>query len=257
MRRGFATGQVMVVLVTASPVFPSKNNFVKALRQKHPEITTIIQNLNDRETSMVLGDREKVLYGKGYIEDVLCGCTFRISSKSFYQVNPVQTEKLYAKAVEAAGLTGKEFVVDAYCGIGTIGIIASRKAGRVIGVELNQDAVRDAVENAKRNRIKNIRFYHNDAGVFMEEMASSGEHVDVVFLDPPRSGSTEAFIQSVAVMGPDRVVYVSCNPETLARDLKVFEKVGYRAEEVWAVDLFPHTGHVETIVILSHKKPTV
>ena len=251
VRRGFATGQVMVVLVTASPVFPSKNNFVKALRQKHPEITTIIQNLNDRETSMVLGDREKVLYGKGYIEDVLCGCTFRISSKSFYQVNPVQTEKLYAKAVEAAGLTGKEFVVDAYCGIGTIGIIASRKAGRVIGVELNQDAVRDAVENAKRNRIKNIRFYHNDAGVFMEEMASSGEHVDVVFLDPPRSGSTEAFIQSVAVMGPDRVVYVSCNPETLARDLKVFEKVGYRAEEAWAVDLFPHTGHVETVCLLS------
>lgn len=250
VRRGFATGEIMVVLVTASPIFPSKNNFVKALRQKHPEITTIIQNLNDRATSMVLGDREKVLYGKGYIEDVLCGCTFRISSKSFYQVNTVQTEKLYAKAVEAAGLTGKEFVVDAYCGIGTIGIIASKRAGKVIGVELNPDAVRDGVENAKRNGIKNIRFYHKDAGAFMEEMAASGEHVDVVFLDPPRSGSTEAFIRSVAVMRPDRVVYVSCNPETLARDLGMFEKTGYRACEAWPVDLFPHVGHIEVVCCL-------
>ena len=138
VKRGFATNQVMVVLVTASPVFPSRNNFVKALREKHPEITTIIQNINDRGTSMVLGDREKVLFGKGYIEDVLCGYTFRISSKSFYQINPVQTEKLYAKAMELAGLTGKETVIDAYCGIGTIGMVASAKAKTVIGVELNR-----------------------------------------------------------------------------------------------------------------------
>lgn len=254
VRRGFATGQVMVVLVTVSPVFPSRNNFVRALREKHPEITTIIQNLNDRDTSMVLGDKEKVLYGKGYIEDVLCGCTFRISSRSFYQVNPVQTEKLYLKAIEAAGLTGKETVIDAYCGIGTIGIVASKKAKQVIGVELNRDAVRDAVENAKRNEVKNIQFYNNDAGRFMVNMAADGERADVVLMDPPRSGSTEEFIGSVAEMAPERVVYVSCNPETLARDLKIFGEKGYRAVEAWPVDLFPWTGCVETCVLLSRKK---
>lgn len=253
VRRGFSTGQVMVVFVTSSPIFPSRNQFVRVLREKHPEITTIVQNLNDRDTSMVLGDKEKVLYGKGYIEDVLCGCTFRISSKSFYQVNPVQTEKLYAKAIEAAGLMGKETVIDAYCGIGTIGIIASRKAGKVIGVELNQDAVRDAVFNARRNKIDNIQFYTNDAGRFMVDMAGQGERADVVFMDPPRSGSTEEFIESVTRMKPKRVVYVSCNPQTLARDLKVFERKGYRAEGGWPFDLFPHTEHVETVCLLTRK----
>ncbi len=253
VKRGFATNQVMVVLVTASPVFPSRNNFVKALREKHPEITTIIQNINDRGTSMVLGDREKVLFGKGYIEDVLCGYTFRISSKSFYQINPVQTEKLYAKAMELAGLTGKETVIDAYCGIGTIGMVASAKAKTVIGVELNQDAVRDAVENAKTNQVKNIQFYNNDAGRFMVNMAANGEHVDVVLMDPPRSGSTEEFIKAVAIMKPEKVVYVSCNPETLARDLKVFKTKGYVAKEDWPFDLFPHTGHTENVCLLLRK----
>lgn len=250
VKRGFATGEVMVVLVTASPIFPSKNNFVKALRAKHPEITTIIQNVNDRNTSMVLGDKEKTLYGKGYIEDVLCGCRFRISSKSFYQINPVQTEVLYNKAIELAGLTGKERVIDAYCGIGTIGIIASKKAGQVIGVELNKDAVRDAVVNAKCNEIKNISFYCNDAGKFMVGMAEQGEKADVVFMDPPRSGSTEEFIDSVSKMGPKRVVYVSCGPETLERDLTYFEKKGFVAKEAWGVDLFPMTEHTESIVLL-------
>ena len=253
VKRGFATNQVMVVLVTASPVFPSRNNFVKALREKHPEITTIIQNINDRGTSMVLGDREKVLFGKGYIEDVLCGYTFRISSKSFYQINPVQTEKLYAKAMELAGLTGKETVIDAYCGIGTIGMVASAKAKTVIGVELNQDAVRDAVENAKTNQVKNIQFYNNDAGRFMVNMAANGEHVDVVLMDPPRSGSTEEFIKAVAIMKPEKVVYVSCNPETLARDLKMFKTKGYVAKEDWPFDLFPHTGHTENVCLLLRK----
>ncbi len=251
VRRGFVTGEIMVVFVTASPVFPSRNNFIRVLREKHPEITTIIQNLNDRNTSMVLGDKEKVLYGKGYIEDVLCGCTFRISSKSFYQVNPVQTEKLYKRAIEAAGLTGKETVIDAYCGIGTIGIAASGKAGRVIGVELNQDAVRDAVANARRNGVDNIQFYHNDAGKFMATMARDGEGADVVFMDPPRSGSTEEFIEAVALMGAKRVVYISCNPETLARDVKVFGKKGYEALGAWAFDMFPFTGNCEVVVSLS------
>lgn len=254
VKRGFATGEIMVVLVTASPVFPSRNNFVKALREKHPEITTIIQNINDRGTSMVLGDQEKTLYGKGYIEDTLCGCTFRISSKSFYQVNPVQTEVLYKKAIEAAGLTGEETVIDAYCGIGTIGIIASKSAGKVIGVELNSDAVRDAVQNAKTNHITNIQFYNNDAGRFMVNMAAQGEQADIVLMDPPRSGSSEEFIHSVAIMKPKKVVYVSCNPVTLERDLQMFEKNGYRAEGAWPVDMFPMTECVEVVCLLSNRK---
>lgn len=248
-----ATGEIMVVLVTASPVFPSRNNFVKALRTKHPEITTIVQNVNNRGTSMVLGDKETVLYGPGFIVDVLCGCRFRISSKSFYQVNPVQTELLYNLAIQAAGLTGKETVVDAYCGIGTIGIVASAHAKEVIGVELNKDAVRDAVTNAKMNQVKNIRFYANDAGRFMVQMASEGAKADVVFLDPPRSGSTEEFIKAVKVLSPKRVVYISCGPETLARDLKVFEKCGYKAKEAWGVDMFPFSGHCEVCVKICRK----
>ncbi len=251
VKRGFATGEIMVVLVTASPVFPSRNNFVKALRQKHPEITTVIQNINGRDTSMVLGDREQVLYGKGYIEDVLCGCRFRISARSFYQVNPVQTEVLYSKAMEYAGLTGKETVVDAYCGIGTIGIVASRKAKQVTGVELNPDAVRDAVRNVRANKIDNIRFYQGDAGDFLQKMAANGEKADVVFMDPPRSGSTERFMAAAAAMGPKRIVYVSCGPDTLARDLKYLRKKGYRVEKGVGVDLFPWTGHCEVIVSLS------
>lgn len=252
IRRGFTTGEIMVVLVTSSPIFPSKNNFVKALRQKHPEITTIIQNINGRDTSMVLGDKEHVLYGKGYIEDLLCGYRFRISSKSFYQINPVQTEVLYKKAMEAAGLKGRERVIDAYCGIGTIGIVASSHAKEVIGVELNRDAVRDAVENAKINGVKNIKFFCNDAGKFMVKMAESGERADVVFMDPPRTGSSEEFIDSVAKLGPEKVVYVSCGPDSLVRDLEVFRKKGYEARKGWGVDLFPFTNHVEAVIMMTY-----
>ena len=252
IKRGFATGEIMVVLVTASPVFPSKNNFVKALRAKHPEITTVIQNINGRGTSMVLGDKEHILYGKGYIEDVLCGCTFRISSKSFYQINPIQTEHLYEKAITLAGLTGKERVIDAYCGIGTIGLIASRYAKEVIGVELNKDAVKDAIANAKRNDIKNTKFYCEDASKFMIQMAQQGQKADVVFLDPPRSGSTEAFIDSVAVLSPKKVVYISCHPETLERDVSYFKKKGYVAKECYPFDLFPWTGHVESVIMMTY-----
>lgn len=158
VRRGFSTGEIMVVLVTVSPIFPSKNNFVKALRKEHPEITTVVLNVNDRQTSMVLGDRNIVLYGPGFIKDRLMGLTFRISPSSFYQVNPVQTEVLYGKAMEFAAMTGKERVIDAYCGTGTIGIIASGNARDVIGVELNRDAIRDARMNARENKIRNVRF---------------------------------------------------------------------------------------------------
>ncbi len=248
VRTARATGEIMVVLVTASPVFPSKNNFVRALRKAHPEITTVIQNINNRGTSMVLGDKEHVLYGPGYIVDRLCGFRFRISPKSFYQVNPIQTEALYRLAVDAAGLTGKETVVDAYCGTGTIGIVASAKAKEVIGVELNRDAVRDAVSNARLNAVKNIRFYANDASRFMMQMAAEGGRADVVLMDPPRSGSTAEFIHAVGVLRPGSVVYVSCSPETLARDLELFEKKGYHAKEAWGVDLFPMTRHVEVVI---------
>ena len=250
VKRGFATGQIMVVLVTASPVFPSKNNFVKALRQKHPEITTIVQNINGRGTSAVLGKQEQVLYGKGYIEDSLMGLKFRISARSFYQINPVQTEVLYGKALELAGLKGKETVIDAYCGIGTIGLLAAKKAGNVIGVELNPDAVRDAIGNAKGNKITNARFFSGDAGEFMIDMADQEEKADVVFMDPPRSGSTEAFLDAVARLAPKTVVYISCGPETQARDVKYLLKKGYRAEGAWPVDMFPMTDEIENICLL-------
>ena len=241
IRRGFTTGEIMVVLVLGSPVMPSKNNFVKALRKLHPEITTVVLNVNDKRTSMVLGDRETTIYGKGYIEDVLCGLTFRISSKSFYQINPVQTEKLYGKAMELAGLTGKERVIDAYCGIGTIGMVAAKSAKEVIGVELNPDAVRDAIKNAKRNQMKNIRFYQDDAGRFMEKMAAKGEKADVVFMDPPRSGSTEQFMKSAVTLAPQKIVYISCDPQTQARDLKYLTKHGYKAMGAYPYDMFPFT----------------
>lgn len=251
VRRGFSTGEIMVVLVLGSPILPSKNNFVKALRKLYPEITTIIINVNNKKTSMVLGEKETVIYGKGYIEDVLCGQTFRISPKSFYQVNPVQTEKLYAKAIELAELTGKERVIDAYCGIGTIGICAADRAKEVIGVELNRDAVRDAVRNAKTNGKKNVTFYTADAGKIMVQMAEQGEHANVVFMDPPRSGSDETFMSAVVQLHPERIVYISCNPETQARDLKYFTSHGYRAQGTYPFDCFPFTAHTEVIVNLS------
>ena len=222
IRTGYHSGQIMVVLVLGSPILPSKNNFVKALRKLHPEITTIVLNVNGQKTSMILGEKETVLYGKGYIEDELCGKTFRISSKSFYQVNPVQTEKLYGKAIELAGLTGKERVID-------------------------------AIVNAKRNGIKNVCFYHNDAGIFMRQMAEAGEHVDVVFMDPPRSGSDEKFLSSVLTLKPEKIVYVSCEPTTLARDLKYLTKHGYKAVRAVPFDMFPATEHVETVCLLSRK----
>ena len=252
VKRGFVSGQVMVVMVTVSPILPAKNNFVKALRKAHPEITTILQNVNNRATSMVLGESEKVLYGPGYIEESLCGCVFRISAKSFYQINPVQTEVLYNKAIELAGFTGKETVVDAYCGTGTIGLIAAKRgAGHVTGVELNRDAVRDAISNAKRNGIKNVYFYNADAGEFLSAMADEGETVDVVLMDPPRAGSDERFLTSLAGLAPKKIVYISCNPETLQRDLQFLVRAGYHVQEIQPVDMFPHTNHVETVVLLS------
>ena len=253
LRRGFRTGEIMVVLVIADPVFPSKNNFVKALRTAHPEITTVVLNINDKRTSMVLGEREKTIYGPDFIRDELCGLTFRISPKSFYQVNPVQTEQLYETAIRFAGLCGTEKVLDAYCGIGTIGMIAARASAQVTGVELNRDAVRDARLNARENGIKNIRFFEGDAGEWLQAAAAEGLKPDVVFMDPPRAGSDEAFLGSLVQTAPERVVYVSCEPETLARDLRYLTKHGYAVQKIQPFDQFPFTAGIETVVLLSRR----
>ena len=254
VRRGFKTGEVMVVLVLGSPIMPSKNNFVKALRKAHPEISTVVLNVNDKRTSMILGEKESTIYGKGFIRDELCGCSFRISPKSFYQVNPIQTEILYQTAIDFAKLTGKEEVIDAYCGIGTIGMVAAKHAKKVIGVELNADAVRDARMNAKENKMTNIEFRQGDAGDFMVAMAEKGQKMDVVFMDPPRAGSDEKFLSSVVKLAPEKVVYISCNPVTLERDLKYMVKHKYEVKKIQPVEMFPFTGHVETVCLLSRVK---
>jgi 23S rRNA (uracil1939-C5)-methyltransferase len=248
VKRGFQSGEVMVVLVSAKPAFPSVRNFVGALLEKHPEITTVILNVNPYATNLVLGPNERVLYGKGYIEDTLCGKVFRISAKSFYQINPVQTEVLYGKAMEFAALQKTETAIDAYCGVGTIGLVASDYAGQVIGVELNRDAVRDAIANCKRNGVRNARFYCADAGDFMTAMAGDGEQADVLFMDPPRAGSSPEFLRAAVKLAPQRIVYISCNPETQARDLAHLTKSGYKVRAIQPVDMFPHTNHVETVV---------
>lgn len=256
IRVGKATKQMMVVIVTASPIFPNKNNFVKELRKLHPNIDTIVQNINQRGDSMVLGDRDVTLFGKGYIEDVLCGLKFRISPSSFYQINAAQTEKLYSYAVEKAKITKDMTVLDTYCGIGTIGMIAAKHAKEVIGVEVNKAAVKDARVNAKVNEIANIRFFEQDATEFMLNLAEENASPDVVFMDPPRSGSTTKFLTALTKMNPKRIVYVSCNMETLSRDLEEFLKMAkeYQVMEIQPFDCFCFTEHVETVVLLSREK---
>ncbi len=254
VKTGFASNEIMVVLVVSSQIFSGKNNFVRALTKKHPEITTIIMNVNNRRTSMILGDQEKVLYGKGYIEDTLCGYVFQISSKSFYQINPIQTEILYNKAIEMAKFTGNEKVLDAYCGIGTISIIVSGKVKDVIGVELNKEAVKDAIKNAKRNKISNVYFYNDDAGDFMVKLAKGKQSVDTVIMDPPRSGSDEKFLSALIQLSPKQIIYISCNPVTLDRDLKFLTQKSYVVKEIQPVDMFPETYHTESCVKIERLK---
>ncbi|MBR4241318.1 MAG: 23S rRNA (uracil(1939)-C(5))-methyltransferase RlmD [Eubacterium sp.] len=253
IRKGFKSGEIMVVIVTASPVFPSKSNFVKALLKKHGEITTVVQNINTTDTNLFLGEQSKILYGKGYIEDILCSCTFRISPASFYQVNPVQTEILYKTAIDYAALSGTEAVFDAYCGTGTIGIIASKSAKQVLGVELNKNAVKDAVINAKKNKCENIFFIEADAAQLINELAKEKEHFDVVFMDPPRAGASRKFLLSLLKLKPQKIIYISCNPKTLARDLETLTEKEYKAEIIQSVDMFPFTEHIETVVKLIKK----
>lgn len=253
IRTSQTTGEVMLVLVTASPVFPAKKNFVHAITEQHPYITTIIQNINKGTTPLTLGDRDIIMYGKGYITDELCGCRFRVSPHSFYQVNPEQTEKLYAQAISCAELKKGDKVIDAYCGTGTIGLIAAKSGADVAGVELNAEAVKDAVSNAKLNKLDNIRFYNEDAGEFMTKLADAGESCDTVFLDPPRAGTTEEFVDSLGKLRPEKIVYVSCKIETLERDLKCLAKIGYKAQLIQPVDMFPHTTGIENVVLLKRK----
>lgn len=251
VRRAFSTGQTMVVLVAVSPIFKNQTPFLAELLRRFPEITTVVLNVNDRFGPVVLGARNKTLYGSGAIEDVLCGKRFRISPASFYQINPVQTEKLYAKAAEFADLRGDETVLDAYCGIGTIGLSVCDRVKQVIGVEINRDAVRDAIANARLNGVKNAWFTAGDAGRFMEQMVEDGQRPDLVFMDPPRAGSDRRFLESLLRVSPRRVVYISCDPETLKRDLEILTAGGYRVRRIQPVDMFPMTEHIECVVSLA------
>ncbi len=251
IRRGFSTGEILVVLVLTSQILPGKNNFIKALRALHPDITSIVININDQDTSMVLGERSITIYGPGFIRDRLCGLTYRISPASFYQINPVQTEILYKTAIQYADLKKRDIIVDAYCGIGTIGLTAASRVSRLIGIELNADAVKDARVNAAANNITNADFINADASEYLNSMAEEGQHADVIFMDPPRSGSTEVFMKAAVRLAPRSIVYISCGPESLKRDLTFLTKHGYKVMKLQPVDMFPQTVHVETVVLLS------
>ena len=258
-RVGKYTGEVMVCLIINGNKLPHQDKLVEMLKKATDVETTykiksICLNINKDKTNRILGEKVVPIYGQTYIEDRIGNITYRISPLSFYQVNPKQTEMLYRKALSYAALTGRETVLDAYCGTGTIGMIASDSAKQVIGVELNPDAVRDARNNAKGNGIKNITFYQNDAGKFLLEMADQGAKLDVLLMDPPRSGSSEAFLSAVSRMKPGKIVYISCNPETLVRDLKYLVKNGYQVEKSVAVDMFPFTESCEAVCLLTKKE---
>ena len=246
-----ATSQAMVVLVTGTSPFTKARAFTEALLEMRPDITTVVQCINTTDVPLFMDGRETVLYGSGFMEDVIGGIRFRVSAKSFLQINPTQTEKLYGLALENAGLTGKETVLDAYCGVGTMSLLAAGRAKRVIGVEINESAVENAAQNASLNGIRNAEFHAADAGEYMNNLLRQRTKVDVVLLDPPRAGCSEKFLKSLIRLAPEKIVYVSCNPDTLGRDAITLRKGGYRVERVTPVDMFPFTTHVETVCLLS------
>lgn len=252
MRKSLSTGDVMVVLVFGTPSFRFAKDFANSLMNMNPEIKTVAKQVNGEKTSMVLSDAPvEILRGPGYITDRIFDLEFRISPSSFFQVNVRQTEALYSMAVRMAALSGRESVLDAYCGTGTIALVSSRKASSVVGVELNPAALDNARENAGLNGIGNVTFVNADASVFCKQMAKEKKHFDVAFLDPPRSGSDERFLAALIRLGPERIVYISCNPETQERDCRYLEKFGpYRLVAVQPVDMFPRTMHVETVALL-------
>ncbi len=258
VRVGHESGEVLVTLVTNDPDFKGGRNFARELLKRCPEITTVVQNVNERSTNAILGDRERTLLGPGFILDTLCGLSFRISSHSFYQVNSTQTEVLYRTAIDAAlegGASRGATIVDAYCGTGTIGLAVAARGEdvRVVGVDSVEAAIRDARQNAAHNGIENAEFVVGDAGSFLRRYAAEGRRADVLMMDPPRAGSTEEFLEAAAGLAPERIVYISCNPETQARDATFLCDRGYRLRSIQPVDMFPHTPHVETVVLMSRK----
>jgi 23S rRNA (uracil1939-C5)-methyltransferase len=250
IRQGEKTGELMVCLVATSGKIPQSDDLVSALRDAVPHLTSVMVNINRKDTNVVLGDTGFALYGKPYIQDVLCGLTFRLSPLSFYQVNRTQAQRLYTLAAEKAAVTGNEVLLDMYCGTGTIGLTMARSAKELIGVEVVPQAVEDARLNAENNDIHNARFIAADAAKAAKLLETEGIKPDVVVLDPPRKGCDEELIHTVCRMAPSRVVYVSCDPATLARDIRRFSENGYTAEEVTPVDMFPRTAHIETVALL-------
>ncbi len=253
-RIGFTTGEVMVVIVAACRYFPGKDELVKRLRETKNEIMSIVLNVNDKRTNVILGQECITLWGRNYITEVLGSLKFRISPLSFFQVNPAQTLVLYQKAVEYAGLKGDETVIDAYCGTGSISLFLAGRAAKVYGIEVVEAAVKDARANAKINGIENAEFITGLAEEVMPHLYREGVRPHAVVLDPPRKGCDRGLLDAVVSMQPERVVYVSCNPATLARDLKYLDGRDYRTHEVQPVDMFPHTAHVETVVLMINIK---
>ena len=252
IREAAATGEAMAVINGADSVFPAKRTFSSALQKACPTLTTAVCTVNRDPQKLFTGKQSEVLFGEGRITDVLCGERFLLSPSSFYQINHDQTENLYTKAIELAALTGSETVLDAYCGIGTIGIIASRNAKEVHAVELNPAAIADAKRNAKLNGIENIRFTAADSRDYAKTLAEKGARVDAAFIDPPRAGCSASFLNSLAKLSPDRIVYISCNPETQARDIRVLGRLGYKAQVCYPYDMFPHAHHCESICLLTY-----
>lgn len=251
VRHAAATGEVMVCVVANREKLPREDALAALLQARVPGLKSVILNTNTRAGNAILGEKQRTIWGADAIEDVLCGLRFRISPKSFYQVNRAQAEVLYRKALEAANLTGQERVLDLYCGTGTITLCLASRAKEAIGVEIIEAAVRDAGENAKRNGITNAKFFCADAGQAAQRLSAEGERPDVIVVDPPRKGLSSDVIEAIAQMSPQRVVYVSCDPATLARDVKLLTEHGYALRHAEAVDLFPRCAHVETVVLLS------
>ena len=252
IRTSYHYEDVMVTLVTTRDEFKGKNNFVRELVKRCPNIKCIVQNINSRDTNVILGEKERILYGSGQIRDSILGVEFLISSKSFYQVNPEQVEVLYSKAIEYADIQKDEEVLDAYCGIGTIGLIASKYAKHVIGVEIVKDAIIDAKKNARLNKIENVDFICDDASKAFARLLDEKHNITTVMVDPPRKGLDEKFVQTLLELKPKKIVYISCEPETLARDIALLSDY-YEIKKVQPVDMFPMTFHVESVVLLKLK----
>lgn len=250
-RVGVNTGEVMAVIITAGYDIPHGKELVKMLRDAVPGLKSVVQNINKKQTNIVMGNKTRLLYGKTTIKDRLGTLKFNISAQSFFQVNSAQAEKLYNKAIEFAALSGGETVVDCYCGTGTISLYLAKHAQKVYGIEIIASAIEDAKRNAEDNRCDNAEFILGDAAVKMQELVEQGVRPEVVLLDPPRAGCEEKVLAAIAQVMPQRIVYVSCNPASLARDLAYLEQNGYQAEVAQPVDMFPMTHHVETVVLLS------